>query len=134
MASRSANVFSTTSRARSGHPPSPPWHSANRWHSRHRRRRITQSPSRHCEPTGRANARPMTGSAKQSSFLCRAMDCPTKIRCRAREPVVDHLGNFGAACERAVKYVVIDTVLREQLGECVAVALFHGIAEGAEHG
>jgi len=23
--------------------------------------------SRHCEPTGRANARPMTGSAKQSS-------------------------------------------------------------------
>src|SRR5258708_28382507 len=23
-------------------------------------------PSRHCEPTGRANARPMTGSAKQS--------------------------------------------------------------------
>ena len=23
---------------------------------------------RHCEPTGRANARPMTGSAKQSSF------------------------------------------------------------------
>jgi hypothetical protein len=26
-------------------------------------------PRRHCEPTGRANARPMTGSAKQSSFL-----------------------------------------------------------------
>ena len=28
---------------------------------------------RHCEPTGRANARPMTGSAKQSilSFFCR---------------------------------------------------------------
>jgi hypothetical protein len=24
------------------------------------------SPPRHCEPTGRANARPMTGSAKQS--------------------------------------------------------------------
>jgi len=24
---------------------------------------------RHCEPTGRANARPMTGSAKQSSFV-----------------------------------------------------------------
>ena len=23
-------------------------------------------PPRHCEPTGRANARPMTGSAKQS--------------------------------------------------------------------
>ena len=28
-----------------------------------------QLPGRHCEPTGRANARPMTGSAKQSSFL-----------------------------------------------------------------
>ncbi len=24
---------------------------------------------RHCEPTGRANARPMTGSAKKSSFF-----------------------------------------------------------------
>jgi hypothetical protein len=32
--------------------------------------------TRHCEPTGRANARPMTGSAKQSIVpLCRAMDC-----------------------------------------------------------
>jgi hypothetical protein len=31
---------------------------------------------RHCEPTGRANARPMTGSAKQSILsLCGAMDC-----------------------------------------------------------
>ena len=31
---------------------------------------------RHCEPTGRANARPMTGSAKQSILsLCRGMDC-----------------------------------------------------------
>ncbi len=30
--------------------------------------------SRHCEPTGRANARPMTGSAKQSSALT-GMDC-----------------------------------------------------------
>src|SRR5713101_7165586 len=32
--------------------------------------------SRHCEPTGRANARPMTGSAKQSILSLRgAMDC-----------------------------------------------------------
>jgi hypothetical protein len=31
--------------------------------------------SRHCEPTGRANARPMTGSAKQSSFVASIMDC-----------------------------------------------------------
>jgi len=31
---------------------------------------------RHCEPTGRANARPMTGSAKQSSLpLKERMDC-----------------------------------------------------------
>jgi hypothetical protein len=30
----------------------------------------------HCEPTGRANARPMTGSAKQSIFAAqRKMDC-----------------------------------------------------------
>ena len=28
---------------------------------------------RHCEPTGRANARPMTGSAKQSIFLFAAL-------------------------------------------------------------
>src|SRR5580704_6645981 len=32
-------------------------------------------PLRHCEPTGRANARPMTGSAKQSSAPCVALDC-----------------------------------------------------------
>src|SRR5258707_13916932 len=30
---------------------------------------------RHCEPTGRANARPMTGSAKQSIGRQRKMDC-----------------------------------------------------------
>jgi hypothetical protein len=31
---------------------------------------------RHCEPTGRANARPMTGSAKQSILPLRGeMDC-----------------------------------------------------------
>src|SRR5437762_2850257 len=33
-------------------------------------------PPRHCEPTGRANARPMTGSAKQSILLRKErMDC-----------------------------------------------------------
>jgi hypothetical protein len=32
--------------------------------------------TRHREPTGRANARPMTGSAKQSILsLCREVDC-----------------------------------------------------------
>ena len=30
-----------------------------------------RQPRRHCEPTGRANARPMTGSAKQSISPCR---------------------------------------------------------------
>src|SRR6266446_3700478 len=30
---------------------------------------------RHCEPTGRANARPMTGSAKQSRFCTVKLDC-----------------------------------------------------------
>jgi hypothetical protein len=29
---------------------------------------------RHCEPTGRANARPMTGSAKQSIAVCHAFN------------------------------------------------------------
>jgi hypothetical protein len=33
------------------------------------RDREGMSRDRHCEPTGRANARPMTGSAKQSIFL-----------------------------------------------------------------
>jgi hypothetical protein len=33
-------------------------------------------PPRHCEPTGRANARPMTGSAKQSIVrLVLKLDC-----------------------------------------------------------
>jgi hypothetical protein len=30
---------------------------------------------RHCEPTGRANARPMTGSAKQSRGREGSLDC-----------------------------------------------------------
>jgi hypothetical protein len=35
-----------------------------------------KQPHRHCEPTGRANARPMTGSAKQSILSLRGeMDC-----------------------------------------------------------
>src|SRR5450432_3449229 len=32
-------------------------------------------PHRHCEPTGRANARPMTGSAKQPMHPRESMDC-----------------------------------------------------------
>jgi hypothetical protein len=37
---------------------------------------IVKQQSRHCEPTGRANARPMTGSAKQSiSRRKERMDC-----------------------------------------------------------
>jgi hypothetical protein len=37
--------------------------------------KFSNSQDRHCEPTGRANARPMTGSAKQSSFARRKLDC-----------------------------------------------------------
>src|SRR5258708_5055840 len=42
---------------------------------------------RHCEPTGRANARPMTGSAKQSiaSSQCGGMDCFVAIAPRNDE-------------------------------------------------
>jgi hypothetical protein len=41
-----------------------------------RLRKAVQRSWRHCEPTGRAYARPMTGSAMQSSFLaCCTMDC-----------------------------------------------------------
>ena len=37
---------------------------------------IGMSRGHHCQPTGRANARPMTGSAKQSiRSLCGDMDC-----------------------------------------------------------
>src|ERR1700716_1472056 len=64
----------------------------------------------------------------------RRMHVPAEIRCRAVEPVVDHLGDFGAACKRAVENIVVDTVLRKQLGEISAVALFDGVAECAEHG
>ena len=44
--------------------------------SRWRERRHETTLPRHCEPPGRANARPMTGSAKQSIRSLRgAMDC-----------------------------------------------------------
>ena len=39
-------------------------------------REVGSPSSRHCEPTGRAKRRPMTGSAKQSMLSCRGkMDC-----------------------------------------------------------
>src|SRR5450432_2045261 len=44
----------------------------------HHTKRSTAAPAfllRHCEPTGRADARPMTGSTKQSSFARRKLDC-----------------------------------------------------------
>jgi hypothetical protein len=40
-----------------------------------RERALVQLEDRHCEPTGRANARPMTGSAKQSIEQQKRMDC-----------------------------------------------------------
>jgi hypothetical protein len=36
---------------------------------------LLESLNRHCEPPGRANARPMTGSAKQSRSVYRLPDC-----------------------------------------------------------
>src|SRR6476660_8181355 len=39
------------------------------------RKRMAGRYHRHCEPTGRANARPMTGSAKQSIAPRKKMDC-----------------------------------------------------------
>jgi hypothetical protein len=38
---------------------------------------------------------------------------PAEIGRRAIEHVIDHLGDFGAALERAVEDVVIDPVYRE---------------------
>jgi hypothetical protein len=44
---------------------------------------------RHCEPTGRANARPMTGSAKQSIEPCKErMDC--FVACALRNDTTRH--------------------------------------------
>src|SRR4030081_800470 len=62
--------------------------------------------SHHCEPTGRANARPMTGSAKQSIVwrlycgLVRLSFCPPlDIRdpCRHAEFPAAHFGEHGDA-------------------------------------
>jgi hypothetical protein len=36
---------------------------------------FSDSQNSHCEPTGRANARPMTGSAQQSIARDERMDC-----------------------------------------------------------
>jgi hypothetical protein len=71
---------------------------------------------------------------KRRAVADRRVHVPAKIRCRAIEPVVDHLGDFGAACKGAIKYVVVDAVLGEQFGEFGTVALFDGVAECAEHG
>jgi hypothetical protein len=47
----------------------------------------------HCEPTGRANARPMTGSAKQSIVPRKErMDCsaPAALRARVESTRISH--------------------------------------------
>src|SRR5450756_2886097 len=62
------------------------------------------------------------------------MHVPAEIGGRAIEPVIDHLGDLGAACKGAVKHIVVDAILGEQLGETRAVMLFNGVAEGAQHG
>jgi hypothetical protein len=40
---------------------------------------------RHCEPNGRANARPMAGSAKQSRLAAMVLDCFVRIAPRKDE-------------------------------------------------
>ncbi|HEY1637300.1 MAG TPA: hypothetical protein VGF62_02150 [Rhizomicrobium sp.] len=56
--------------------------------------------NRHCEPTGRANARPMTGSAKQSIRPCKErMDC--FVAYAPRNDVEIQLRDL-AACPREV--------------------------------
>ena len=61
-----------------GHPasPRPLWAENSSNASGASRRGIERAFSRHCEPTGRPNGRPMTGSAKQSILSLRGkMDC-----------------------------------------------------------
>src|SRR6266705_1308825 len=70
-----------------GHPAFPtPRRGARFMHSPGASRRgIERAFSRHCEPTGRANARPMTGSAKQSILSLRGkMDCFASLAMTAR--------------------------------------------------
>jgi hypothetical protein len=63
---------------------------------------------RHCEPTGRANARPMTGSAKQSGASRLALDCfvalllaMTSIRILAARFASEFCTNFVPRKQRA---------------------------------
>jgi hypothetical protein len=59
---------------------------------------------RHCEPTDRANASPMTGSAKQSILsLCRAMDCFASLAMTA--------GYTSASSRRDAPGVLLETLL-----------------------
>src|SRR4051794_11260993 len=57
---------------------------------------------------------------------------PPKVRGGAIEPIVDHLGYFGAAFERTVEQVVIDPIFGKQLGEISSIASFDGLAKCAE--
>ena len=57
--------------------------------------------NRHCEPTGRANARPMTGSAKQSICRTDRMDCSGAHAPRNDDQVGDRTWNhLGPAANR----------------------------------
>jgi hypothetical protein len=63
---------------------------------------------RHCEPTGRANARPMTGSAKQSGASRLALDCfvalllaMTSVRILAARFASEFCTNFVPRKQRA---------------------------------
>src|SRR6266478_678783 len=72
------SAHETAGAAGTRHSPRPPKGARDKCITRaHRAARFKRmSSDRHCEPTGLANARPMTGSAKQSILSLRGeMDC-----------------------------------------------------------
>src|SRR5580693_1309627 len=59
----------------------------------------------------------------------RPVHVPAEVARRAMEPVVHHFSDFFTPFEGTVEDVVIDAVLGEQAGECLAVAAFDGGTE-----
>ena len=84
---------------------------------------------RHCEPTGRANARPMTGSAKQSILPLRG-----KMDCFAALAMTSHR-LYGSLAKRPFSPATIWVVNLhgEQLltfGDTIAISTSPGTASG----
>src|SRR5258708_7707076 len=96
---------------------------------------------RHCEPTGRANARPMTGSAKQSSFVAAtkkagllrrvaprndgeranvtAPICPTGKSAANRSSITEHYGDSALNPTRK-KFSALNSFFMHANAPCVA--------------